>query len=161
MNYECRTFDDNPIKVKYVKGCSSNLIYGIDDVDLNKEVILSEGIKNIGKCWTVNKNVISTFGNQITDIKLKILNKIPNLLVFLDNDDGGLVMAKKLKECYNGELRATFCPKKYKDSNGKIKGYDLNNCTLREIDYYLNHTMSIDKAIQRLSNDKSDEIFWL
>lgn len=161
VNYECRTFDNNPIKVKYVKGCSSNLIYSFDDIDLNKEVILSEGIKNIGKCWTINKNVISTFGNQITDIKLETLNKIPNLLVFLDNDKGGLLMAQKLKEGYEGNLRATFNPQKYRNSNGELKGKDLNDCTFEEIKYYLNHTMSIDKAISRLSSDdKSDEIFW-
>lgn len=161
VNYECRTFDNNPIKVKYVRGCSSNLIYGIDDVDLNKEVILSEGIKNIGKCWTVNKNVISTFGNQITDIKLRILNKIPNLLVFLDNDKGGLLMAQKLKEGYEGNLRATFNPNKYRNSDGELKGKDLNDSTFEEIKYYLGHTMSIDKAIRKLSNDDEyDEIFW-
>lgn len=161
VNYECRTFDNNPIKVKYVKGCSSNLIYSFDDIDLNKEVILSEGIKNIGKCWTVNKNVISTFGNQITDIKLKILNKIPNLLVFLDNDKGGLLMAQKLKEGYEGNLRATFNPNKYRNSDGELKGKDLNDSTFEEIKYYLGHTMSIDKAIQKLSNDDEyDEIFW-
>ena len=161
VNYECRTFDNNPIKVKYVKGCSSNLIYGIDNVDLNKEVILSEGIKNIGKCWTVNKNVISTFGNQITDIKLRILNKIPNLLVFLDNDKGGLLMAQKLKEGYEGNLRATFNPNKYRNSDGELKGKDLNDSTFEEIKYYLGHTMSIDKAIRKLSNDDEyDEIFW-
>lgn len=161
VNYECRTFDNNPIKVKYVRGCSSNLIYGIDNVDLNKEVILSEGIKNIGKCWTVNKNVISTFGNQITDIKLRILNKIPNLLVFLDNDKGGLLMAQKLKEGYEGNLRATFNPNKYRNSDGELKGKDLNDSTFEEIKYYLCHTMSIDKAIRKLSNDDEyDEIFW-
>ena len=161
VNYECRTFDNNPIKVKYVRGCSSNMIYGIDDIDLNKEVILSEGIKNIGKCWTVNKNVISTFGNQITDIKLRILNKIPNLLVFLDNDKGGLLMAQKLKEGYEGNLRATFNPNKYRNSDGELKGKDLNDSTFEEIKYYLGHTMSIDKAIRKLSNDDEyDEIFW-
>ena len=161
MNYECRTFDNNPIKVKYVRGCSSNLIYGIDDIDLNKEVILSEGIKNIGKCWTVNKNVISSFGNQITDIKMEMLNKIPNLLVFLDNDKGGLLMAQKLKEGYEGNLRATFNPNKYRNSDGELKGKDLNDSTFEEIKYYLGHTMSIDKAIRKLSNDDEyDEIFW-
>lgn len=160
VNYECRTFVGDEKKVLYVKGCSSNLIYNFDNIDLNKEVILSEGIKNIGKCYCINKNVISSFGNQISDIKLEMLNKIPKLLVFLDNDAGGLTMAKKLKENYNGELRATFCPKFYKNGS-EIKGFDMNDCTLKEIDYYLNHTMSIDKAIQSLSSDKSNEIFWL
>lgn len=156
VNYECRTFVGDEKKILYIKGCSSNLIYNFDNIDLNKEVILSEGIKNIGKCYIINKNVISSFGNQITDVKLEMLNKIPKLLVFLDNDDGGLLMAKKLKECYNGELKATFCPKFHKNN----KGYDMNDCTIEEIEYYLNHTMSIDKAIQKLDNSKSDEIFW-
>ena len=161
INYECRSFDGNPIKVKYVNGCRVNYIYNYENIDLSKEVVLTEGIKNLGKAYTITKNIISSFGNQLTDIKLEMLNKIPKLTVFLDNDDGGLTMAKKLKENYNGELRATFCPKKYKDSNGEIKGFDMNDCTLQEINYYLNHVMPIDKAIQRLSSDKSDEIFWL
>ena len=92
-------------------------------------------------------------------IKLRILNKIPNLLVFLDNDKGGLHMAQKLKEGYGGNLRATFCPKFYKNGS-EIKGFDMNDCTLQEIQEYINHTMPIDKAIRKLSNDKSDEIFW-
>ena len=159
VNYECRTFDNNPIKVKYVKSCSSNLLYNLENVDLEKPVILTESIKNLGKAWTVTKNVISSFGNQLTPIKMELLNRIPKLTVFLDNDDGGLTMAKKLKENYNGELRATFCPKFYKNGS-EIKGFDMNDCTLQEIQEYINHTMPIDKAIRKLSNDKSDEIFW-
>ena len=161
VNYECRTFVKGvEPKVKYVKSCSSNLIYNYENIDLSKEVVLTEGIKNLGKAYTITKNIISSFGNQLTDIKLEMLNKIPKLTVFLDNDNGGLIMAKKLKENYNGELRATFCPKFYK-KDSEIKGFDMNDCTLQEINYYLNHVMSIDKAIQRLSSDKSDEIFWL
>ena len=159
VNYECRTFDNNPIKVKYVKSCSSNLLYNLENVDLEKPVILTESIKNLGKAWTVTKNVISSFGNQLTPIKMELLNRIPKLTVFLDNDDGGLTMAKKLKENYNGELRATFCPKFYKNGS-EIKGFDMNDCTLQEIQEYINYTMPIDKAIRKLSNDKSDEIFW-
>ena len=159
VNYECRTFDNNPIKVKYVKSCSSNLLYNLENVDLEKPVILTESIKNLGKAWTVTKNVISSFGNQLTPIKMELLNRIPKLTVFLDNDDGGLTMAKKLKENYNGELRATFCPKFYKKGS-EIKGFDMNDCTLQEIQEYINHTMPIDKAIRKLSNDESDEIFW-
>ena len=160
VNYECRTFDNNPIKVKYVKSCSSNLLYNLENVDLEKPVILTESIKNLGHGWSVNKNIISSFGNQITDIKMEMLNKIPNLLVFLDNDKGGLLMAQKLKEGYEGNLRATFNPNKYRNSDGELKGKDLNDCTFEEIKYYLSHTMSIDKAIRKLSNDESDDIFW-
>ena len=159
VNYECRTFDNNPIKVKYVKSCSSNLLYNLENVDLEKPVILTESIKNLGHGWSVNKNIISSFGNQITDKKIEMLNKIPNLLVFLDNDKGGLLMAQKLKEDYEGNLRATFCPKFYKKGS-EIKGFDMNDCTLQEIQEYINHTMPIDKAIRKLSNDKSDDIFW-
>ena len=70
-------------------------------------------------------------------------------------------MAQKLKEGYEGNLRETFNPHKYYDSDGRLKGKDLNDSTFEEIEYYLGHTMSIDKAIRKLSNDESDEIFWL
>lgn len=162
INYECRTFDNDPIKVKYVHGCSSNLIYNFENIDLTKEVVLTEGIKNLGKGYTITKNIISSFGNQITDIKLEMLNKIPKLIAFLDNDDGGLIMLKKLKEGYNGDLKVTYCPKKYKDSKGEIKGKDMNDCSLEEIEYYLAHTMSAEKAERLLSNnDINNQIFWI
>lgn len=160
VNYECRTFENEFPKVKYVNGCKSNLIYNYEKIDLSKEVILTESIKNLGKGWSVNKNIISTFGNQITDIKMEMLNKIPNLLVFLDFDEGGLTMLQKLKKGYGGNLRVTFCPKRYRNSDGELKGYDMNDLTLEEIEYYLNNTVSIEKAEQRLSFTKEDEILW-
>lgn len=162
VNYECRTFVDDKPKVKYVRGCSSNLIYSYDNIDTSKEVILSEGIKNIGKYWHINHNIISSFGNQITPLKMELLNQIPKLTVFLDNDQGAIVMAKKLKEEYKGELQVTFCPKVHKN-NGVVKGFDMNDCSLDEIRFYLNHTMSVDEAIEKLSQNllKDEfEIFW-
>ena len=160
VNYECRTFDNDLIKVKYVNGCRANLIYNYENIDLTKDVILTESIKNLGKGWNVNKNIISSFGNQITDIKLEMLNKIPSLILFADYDKGGLEMLQKLKKGYEGNLKVTFCPKVYKDKDGKLKGYDMNDCSLEEIEFYLNNTMSVEKAIQKLSFNKEDEIFW-
>lgn len=161
INYECRTFDNNPIKVKYVNGCKINWIYNYENIDLNKEVVLTESIKNLGKGWNVTKNIISMFGNQLTDVKLELLNKIPNLILFADYDDGGLFLLRKLKENYEGNLRVTFCPKKYHDSNGKLKGFDMNDCSLKEIEYYLNRTMSAEKAERILANEDDDNIFWV
>ena len=161
VNYECRTFKNEFPKVKYVLGCKSNLLYNLENVDSNKEVVLTESIKNLGKGFNVTKNIISMFGNQLTDVKLELLNKIPNLTLFADYDDGGLFLLRKLKENYEGNLRVTFCPKKYRDSNGKLKGYDMNDCSLKEIEYYLNRTMSAEKAERILANEDDDNIFWV
>ena len=161
INYECRSFDGNPIKVKYVNGCRVNYIYNYENIDLSKEVVLTESMKNLGKGWNVTKNIISSFGNQLTDIKLEMLNKIPNLTVFADYDDGGKTMLQKLKDNYEGNLRVTFNPKRYRDKDGELKGKDMNDCSIKEIEFYLNNTMSVDKAIQRLSfDDEADKIFW-
>ena len=161
INYECRSFDGNPIKVKYVNGCRVNYIYNYENIDLNKEVVLTESMKNLGKGWNVTKNIISSFGNQLTDIKLEMLNKIPNLIVFSDYDDGGKTMLQKLKNNYEGNLRVTFNPKRYRDKDGELKGKDMNDCSIEEIEFYLNNTMNVDKAIQRLSfDDEADKIFW-
>lgn len=162
VNYECRSFKNEFPKVKYVSGCSSNLLYNFDNIDLNTEVVLTESIKNLGKGWNVTKNIISSFGNQITDVKIKMLNKIPKLVVFLDYDKGGLIMLKKLKNEYKGDLRVTFCPEKYYDSDGNLKGKDMNDCTLDEIKYYLENTMSVDKAERLMSFDDNgmDSVFW-
>lgn len=159
VNYECRTFSGESPKVKYVNGCKVNLIYNYENLDLSKDVILTESIKNLAKGWSVNKNIISIFGNQITDVKAEMLNKIPSLTVFLDYDDGGLMMLRKLRECYYGNLKVTFCPKKYKNEKGELKGYDMNDCTLDEIKFYLENTMSAQKAERKLSGEEQS-IFW-
>lgn len=161
VNYECRTFVNAIPKVKYVMGCRSNLLYNFENIDLSKDVVLTESIKNLGKGWNVTKNIISSFGNQITDTKLRMLNKIPSLIAFLDFDDGGLVMLRKLKENYEGELSVAFCPKKYKDADGKIKGRDMNDCSLEEIEFYLDKRMSVDKAEKYFLNEDDDSIFWM
>ena len=160
VNYECRTFDNDVRKVKYVKGCSSNLLYNYENVNFNEEVVLTESIKNLGKGWNVTKNIISSFGNQITDVKLELLNKIPSLIAFLDYDDGGLVMLNQLIKGYEGKLRITFCPKKYYDSNGNLKGKDMNDCSVEEIKYYLEHTMSSNQAMEILTHDDKWSEFW-
>ena len=160
VNYECRTFIEEEPKVKYVKGCSSNLIFNIDEIDLTKDVIVTESIKNLGKGWNVTKNIISTFGNQLSDIKMSMLNKIKSIILYADFDNGGLIMLKKLKENYDGELKVTFCPKQYKNSKGELKGYDMNDCSIEEINHYLNNTMSVEKAERKLSFNNDDIIFW-
>lgn len=160
VNYECRTFDKAERKVKYVKGCSSNLLYNYENINLNEDVVLTESIKNLGKGWNVTKNIISSFGNQITDLKLEFLNKIPSLIAFLDYDDGGLTMLNRLIEGYEGKLRVTFCPKKYYDSEGNQKGKDMNDCSLDEIRYYLQNTMSANKAKDKLTNSDKWSSYW-
>lgn len=161
VNYECRSFDGEEPKVKYVNGCKINFIYNYENIDLTKDVILTESIKNLGKGWNVNMNIISTFGNQLSDIKMEMLNKIPSIVVFSDYDNGGLIMLKKLKDEYKGNIKVTFCPKQYKNKDGELKGKDLNDCSLEEIKYYLEHTMNIEKAIKILENiDSKDTIFW-
>lgn len=159
VNYECRTFKNEFPKVKYVKSCSSNLLYNLENVDLEKPVILTESIKNLGHGWSVNKNIISSFGNQITDKKLEMLQKVKNLILFADFDMGGLTMVRKLREEYECNLRVTFCPKQYKKNN-ETKGFDMNDCSLDEIKFYLEHTMSAEKAERILSGKNEDDIFW-
>lgn len=163
VNYECRTFVGNEKKVLYVKGCSSNLIYNFDNINFDKPVIITESIKNLGKGWGVDKNIISTFGNQISDVKLEMLNRyVKDLILFADFDDGGLRMVQTLKDKYEGNLKVTFCPKKYRNKENKLKGFDMNDCDLNQIKYYLqpNRLMSAEKAIQILSYNEEDNIFW-
>ena len=75
-----------------------------------------------------------------------MINKIPSLIAFLDYDEGGLVMLRKLRSEYHGNLKVTYCPKKYRDKKGVIKGYDMNDCSIDDIKFYLAHTISGENA---------------
>ena len=160
VSYECRTFNNAEPKVLYPKGSFNNCLFNIDNIDKNKMVVLTESIKNLGKGWNVYKNIISSFGNQLTEEKMKQLNEIPQLTLFMDYDEGGLQMLNELLygvdgkfEKYKGELYVTYCSKKYKDSNGKTKGYDMNDLSLEQIRHYIMNAKKAEEMIK-------DKIVW-
>ena len=42
----------------------------------------------------------------------------------------------------------------------KYFGFDMNDCSLDEIQFYLDHTMLAEKAIMKLSGENEDDIFF-
>ena len=148
INYECRTFCNDIPKVKYVKGCSSQTIYNYDNIDPSKMVYIVESIKNLAKVWQIDKNVVSLFHNLLTDQQTEMINNCPNVCLLLDNDNGGKGKYNKNKECILDGMLQSFT-KRYKGNiyiacdnrtyfeQGKFKGFDMNDCSLLEIEKHI------------------------
>ena len=130
VNMEGRAYIDgvNP-KVIYAKGGQSDLLFNYDRIDFNKPVVLVEGIKDLFKVWNINKNVISCLGTSLGKLQIKQLNKIKDLIVFIDDDDAGDELLNSIDEVYDYDFRVVD-PK---------KGRDPNDLTLSEIKYKLDN----------------------
>lgn len=157
VSYECRSFKGGTPKVLYPKGAFNDFIFNYENLDLSKMVVLTESIKNLGKGWNVYKNIISSFGNKLSDEKMKILNTIPKLTLFMDYDNGGFTMLNELADKYKGELYVTYCSKQYRDNEGKLKGYDMNDLSLSDIRKYIINAKPINEVMNKI---KTKKIFW-
>lgn len=163
INYECRTFIGEEPKVKYVKGGSMDTIFNWNNIDKSKTVVSVESVKNLMRIYNVYPNVIALFHAIPTKKQMDMLNQIPNLIHFGDNDCGffGDDKLKRkgtlqvLGENYKGNLKLTWDNRTYV-KNGKIKGYDANDCTEKEIINHIENAVSYEDYIK----SKKDKIFW-
>lgn len=163
INYECRTYIGEEPKVKYVKGGSMDTIFNWNNIDKTKTVVSVESVKNLMRIYNVYPNVIALFHAIPTEKQMKMLNEIPNLIHFGDNDCGffGDDKLKRkgtlqvLGENYKGNLKLTWDNRTY-IKNGKVKGFDANDCTEKEILKHIKNSISYEDYIK----SKQDKIFW-
>lgn len=163
INYECRTYIGEEPKVKYVRGGSMDTIFNWNNIDKTKPVVSVESVKNLMRIYNVYPNVIALFHAIPTEKQMKMLNEIPNLIHFGDNDCGFFGDDKLhrkgtlqvLGEKYKGNLKLTWDNRTY-IKDGKVKGYDANDCTEKEILMHIKNAISYNDYIK----SKQDKIFW-
>lgn len=161
INYECRTIENEKPKVKYVRGCSTQTVFNIDIVNPDETLVVTESIKNLARIWNVFPNVVSIFHNILTDVQAEMLVKFKDMILFLDNDEGGLGkyengkctrdgMLQSFLRKMNRSVRICFDRRTYVDENGKKCGYDANDCTEDEIIRHIENAVDYETLKNRI-----------
>lgn len=85
-------------KVRYAKNSQLyRTIWNIDNLNLDEELYLVEGIGSIPKIWThISKNCSCTYGSNIDKEQIEILKKFKKIIVIPDFDLAGYEMIKTL-----------------------------------------------------------------
>lgn len=104
--HEVETFEARDIirdglrdKVLYPKGCNLNkTIFNYNNLNKDEDLYIVEGIGSVSKIWTnISKNVTCTFGSQVTDSQIDILNEFSAKKILVpDNDEAGSKMIMNL-----------------------------------------------------------------
>jgi len=76
-----------------------SILWNIDNLDYNKDVIICEGLGSIPKIYqNYSTNVTCTFGSQISDAQIMLLNKFKGKKIFLsDWDSASYSMLAKIR----------------------------------------------------------------
>lgn len=136
------TGKETDFKEIYPKGSISDTFFNIDNIDMDKPVIVVEGMKGLVRIWQhFNKNVVSSFGSMIGKGQRDILRDIKSLLVFCDNDEAGWRMVDEIYKLRNMD----FCITAMRE-----KGYDPADGTCDDLEYALKHPItSVDYFLRR------------
>lgn len=152
-NYECRDFTrKSSKKVLYPRKAENDFLFNFDNIDINKEVIVVEGIKGLAKVWAYySKNVVSTFGAALKDLQKEQLLKCKKIIRMPDNDEDKI--DDETGEPRNNVLRTikemdSFYPDEYDIAYIPYKGFDPNNLTISQLqEVFKNKKQSVDYLI--------------
>jgi len=88
ISYEARSFAENPkVKVLYPKGVDVNsTLFNFNNIDKDKNVFKVEGIMGLCSVWEYDRNVVATFGKNLSNMQKKLLIKLKHLTSIPDND---------------------------------------------------------------------------
>jgi len=141
------------LKELYPKRAITDTFFNIDNIDFSQPVIIVEGMKGLIRIWQhFNKNVMSSFGSTLGRKQRAIISSIRHLLLFIDNDPAGLIMADKVYEIRSNDFSVTSM---------REKGYDPADGSLDELKMVLTHPItSIDYYMRRNNMINSKEIIW-
>lgn len=156
INMEGRTFDNGTPKVMYPKGAVSDWIFNIEKCDSSKPLVIVEGIKDLCKVWNIHKNVVSLFGGNWTENKIKLIkdHNYTDIILFIDNDSAGFEMANQFDSMFDKDFRICM---------SDIEGEDPNNLSLTTIKKKIDNSEEYGLFLMNNMNKyKKDEIndFW-
>ena len=166
-NYECRDFTRrSSVKVLYPSMAENDFLFNYDNLNLNEEVVVVEGIKGLAKVWSFySHNVVSTFGKMLKPNQKKQLLNCKNITRLVDNDENK-IDDKTKKPVDNVEIAIeemdSFYPDEYSIAYIPYKGFDPNNLTLGQIREVMNEKKkSIDVLMERSGVFKNKNIDYL
>lgn len=130
VSVELRDYTESQSKkVLYPRGSYVSTLFGIDNLDYNQPLHLTEGIKSLWKIWqTISHNSTSCFGIKINPIQAKLLNKFPEIILWSDNDKAGEQFITNLDECLDDDKKIWIC-----NRNGIFDDSDPNDYSTEEI----------------------------
>jgi len=160
INYEGRTYKNANPKILYVRGGSVDTLYNWNNIDINKPLVVCEGIKGL---WRIHSagiiNAVAMMHNISTDFQLELLNSVnSDIIVFLDNDYGGFgEYDEKGKLKRKGTIQGMVegLKKDFKLCYSPIKGYDPNDCSIPDINKLITNAKYYSKFdIDKLFTNK-------
>lgn len=134
-------------KVIYTLGGSSHYLWGYDQVDLSKDVVVCEGVKGASKVWNVHRNVVALFHALPTYNQIELLKRVKgDIIVFANADKAGLGTFTedgrlKLKgtiqalEKLGKDFKLCYDERKHPDR----KEFDENDCSEDEIKRHIDN----------------------
>ena len=130
-----------PSSIGGVGGSAYRRLFNIDNLDVNRPLIVCEGTMDIVKIWSYfDKNVTCTYGASLKPQHKEDLKKFKDIIVFSDSDEGGEHM---IDHIYNfikdREIKVARLP----------DGLDPGEATLNQIEYALNHLIEGTEYILR------------
>ncbi len=151
VNLEARDYTGSQTpKVLYPKGGLSDTLFNYEYINLDKPVIVVEGIKSLLRLFKLGyTNIVSTFGVSLGIKQKEMLNTIDNIILFPDHDEAGLQMIEKFEKFYDKEYSIALMPEVGQDPfDGTEQDViiTLNN-TINSTKYFLNKYDLIDKKI--------------
>jgi len=94
-----KNFEDQWPKVLYQSDCpNKRFLYNQHKLDHMMPIYISEGIMDLTNLFTIvgETRIGATYGSNLSEHQLNILNKIPNLIICLDRDKAGIEMVEKI-----------------------------------------------------------------
>lgn len=165
LNYECRDFTRrSPVKVLYPLMAENDFFFNWDNINLDEEVFVVEGIKGLSHPWSYySHNIVSSFGKMLKDNQKKLLCKAKKVCRIVDNDENKINIktgrpVDNILECI--EEMDEFYPYEYTIAYPPFVGTDTANLNRVQIRNMIqNKKTASDILIERSGFFKKENTF--
>jgi len=110
-------------------------LFNIDNLNYNEDLYISEGIGSIPKIFNnITTNVTCTFGSEITEKQIELLNRFKNRKIIIpDNDQASLIMIESL----NVQIKNLYVIDIRSEDTSRNFIADINNAEIKKASKYL------------------------
>jgi len=114
-------------------------LFNYENIDPEKPVYIVEGIMGLTSIWNIDRNVISTFGKNLSPEQKSLISKLKEIVVIPDNDfNKGVDNLKDTLLRYD-----EFYPREYKVAIIEQEGADPNDLNERQLRYILENKVKL------------------